>query len=100
MKKMKRVSVIDSDSEEESAVVVHDANAKNASHSSEEDIEVTPHNKSFPDEETAGEAVICTITNSKGDLIPEDTSISTKVLFKNLIIKILRIIVLENLFVI
>ncbi|RZC32724.1 claspin -like [Asbolus verrucosus] len=40
---------------------------------SNSDEEITPHNKSFPDEEAAVEAIIYT-SNNKGELVPENSS--------------------------
>ncbi|EFA06121.1 hypothetical protein TcasGA2_TC008964 [Tribolium castaneum] len=60
-KKLKRISRINSDSDEE----------KDHNESVIEEEEITPHNKSFPDEATAVEALIYT-TNSKGELVPEN----------------------------
>lgn len=82
-RKLKRVSMINSESEDEDNVNKTVQLADISNPDSVEEEEITPHNKSFPDEATAVEAVIYT-TNNKGDLIPENAAavkVRTTVLF-------------------
>ena len=77
--RLKRVAVIDSDSDDEKdqtnslSVKRHSGVLNSDVEDVVDEEEITPHNKSFPDENTAVQAIIYT-TNSKGALITETTS--------------------------
>ena len=80
--RLKRVAVIDSDSDDEKdqtnslSVKRHSGVLNSDVEDVVDEEEITPHNKSFPDENTAVQAIIYT-TNSKGALITETTSMVT-----------------------
>lgn len=92
-KSRKKFAILDSESEDElpttqellsektHLVDINNANEVNSEQendSSKEHEEVTPHNKSFPDEETAMESVIYT-TNKKNKLVKENPAPTSKV---------------------